>query len=138
MKYDNGRPQALGQAAQDRAQTAAAADLVRRASQVWLMDEILIAAQDNQPIPTDSIDQLPPWRASLIVHVAVTAGATMEHGTWQELHKAAGEAGGSAQPGWWRTFLGLGLPPRVESQPAPAPSEPARLHLVRTRKDPQT
>ena len=78
-----------------------------QAETMWAQDDVLMAAQDERPIPTDAIDHLPPWRAVLTVGVAVAAGAQMQHGDIELLRAAAAAVGGSAPAGWWRAALDL-------------------------------
>lgn len=86
-----------------------------------LTDQILIAAEDRRPIPTDAIDQLPPFRARLIVACALRGGATLQHGDPETFTEAALRAGrhNASQTGWWRAALGL--PAREEPPPPPPP-----------------
>ncbi|HEX8347432.1 MAG TPA: hypothetical protein VF657_22255 [Actinoplanes sp.] len=81
-----------------------------RAGQMWMMDEILIAAWDRRPLPTDAIDRLPPWRARMTVNPLLRDGAaTLQHGT-PELFDAAARAAGkenARQLGWWRRALDM-------------------------------
>lgn len=84
---------------------------------IRLMDDILLAVIDGHPIPTDSIDQLTPWRARLVVAVALAAGAPLQHGT-PELFGEAALAAGTTAPsttGWWRAALDLPARPRPEA-----------------------
>lgn len=80
-----------------------------------LTDDLHLAVLGGQPMRTNTIDQIPPWRARLIVSVALLAGATLEHGDTELFDQAARAAGRQdvAQTGWWRRALGL------EPQPAP-------------------
>jgi hypothetical protein len=73
------------------------------------MDSILLAVLDGEPIPTDPIDRLPPWRARVVVTVALLAGGTLEHGDPQTFGWAAVAAARQdpGQAGWWRRALGL-------------------------------
>lgn len=80
---------------------------LRRATWIWAMDDIILNTADGRPIPTDAVDQLPPWRAVMCVRLAARAGGTMQHGDLEKLEAAARAAGGHAEPGWWRAALGL-------------------------------
>lgn len=83
-------------------------------------DLIMMAVVDEEPIPTNAIDRLPPFRAWLVGRVAILAGGRLEHGTPEQFYEAAVDSGrrDSGQLGWWRSALGL--PP----QPDLAPAEP--------------
>jgi len=100
------------------------ASCCNRAEMVWMIDEILLAAQDNRHIPTDAIDQLPPWRARLVVGVALRAGATLQHGTPDTFDTAVVAAGmaGVHAAGWWRNSLGM--PARTVYRPPPDNDSP--------------
>jgi hypothetical protein len=84
-------------------------DSCDHADYMRLSDLILLAATDRQPLPTNAIDQLTPWRAHLVVGVALRAGAELEHGTPETFDAAARAAGkeDAGQTGWWRRALGL-------------------------------
>lgn len=86
-------------------------------------DDLLLSVIDLQPLRTNTIDQLPPWRALMIVRVCLAAGATLEHGnpgTFDQAARAAGRQD-AGQHGWWRRALGM--QPREELPPAP-PDQP--------------
>ncbi len=91
-----------------------------------LMDEVLLAVVDQKPIPTNAIDRLPPWRARLVVRVALAAGGTLQHGTPEQFEQAVRAAGkGKRDPytdgGWWRAALGM--EPREQLPPPPTAGE---------------
>lgn len=92
-----------------------------RAVLLWATDDILLATIDGRPIPTDAVNDLPPWRARMVVQIALAAGGRLEHGNPALFEQAAVAAGYSNNhaAGWWREALGL---PRIEPraiQPAP-------------------
>lgn len=89
------------------------------------MDDIMLAVIDGQPIPTNTVDRLPPWRARLTVRMAMLGGAVLQDGTAEQFEQAAAEAGrrDARQVGWWRASLGM--PPRPELTPEPAYAPPA-------------
>lgn len=90
-------------------------------------DDIMIQVLGGRPIPTNAVDRLPPWRARLVVQLAVRAGGVLEHGTDEQFDGAARTAGrkDARQLGWWRAALDL--PPRPELTPAPLYVPPATL-----------
>ncbi len=102
---------------------AARGGCCERCAMVWALDEIATAGMHGWPIPTDAIDQLPPWRAALHVGVALAAGAPLEHGTVDDLKAAASSRAGTG-PGWWRAYLQLEPGRR---RPAPAGARNQRL-----------
>jgi hypothetical protein len=87
-------------------------DWYRKEDLVAAMDCLLLAAVDKTPLRTSTIDRLPPWRARLVVTVALRAGATLEHGDADRFDRAACAAGrqSAGQANWWSAALGL--PPR--------------------------
>ncbi len=90
-----------------------------RALHMWAQHDLLCAAYDGRPLPTDSIDVLTPWQAKLVVSVCARAGAVLEHGDVEEL-LAAAEAAHRTAPlakGWWRAALGDGAAPAPQVQP---------------------
>lgn len=93
----------------------------RHGEQQSLTDDLLITAIDRRPLRTNTIDQIPPWRARMIVQVCLAAGATLEHGNPEQFDQAARDAGrrDAGQSGWWRAALGM--EPREELPPAPPP-----------------
>lgn len=95
-----------------------------RAEQVWMMDELLIAAWDRRPLLTDALDALPPWRARMTAGPLLRAGATLQHGTPEQFEQAAVAAGrsGNHEPGWWRAALGM--PPREQPPRSPRNTGP--------------
>jgi hypothetical protein len=92
----------------------------RHAKQQALADDLLLTAVSRGTLPTNTIDQIPPWRARMIVQVCLAAGATLEHGDPEQFDQAARAAGrqDAGQTGWWR--VALGMAPREELPPAPA------------------
>ncbi len=95
----------------------------RRGDQQGLSDDLLLAVIDRKPLRTNTIDQIPPWRARMIVQVCLAAGATLEHGDPELFDQAARAAGreDARQSGWWRRALGM--EPR-EELPPPPPTRP--------------
>jgi len=93
----------------------------RHGEQQALSDELHLAVIDRRPLPTNTIDRIPPWRARMIVRVCLLAGGRLEHGDPENFDLAARTAGreDASQTGWWRRALGL--EPREELAPAPAP-----------------
>lgn len=85
---------------------------------MWLVDDLLIAARQGRRLPTDVIDQLPPWRAQLVVGVCLAAEADLQDGTPELFAHAVAEAArrDAGATGWWRQALGL--PARVAAPPA--------------------
>lgn len=83
-----------------------------RAEQMWMMDDLLIAATDRRPLPTAAIDRLPPWRARMTVGPLLRGGATLQDGTPELFEQAATAAGkqDARQRGWWRRALGEPAP----------------------------
>ena len=93
----------------------------RHGEQQALTDDLLLNTIDGKPLRTDTIDQVPPWRARMIVQVCLRAGAQLEHGDPVTFDLAAREAGrqDASQSGWWRRALGMD--PRPEPYvPPPA------------------
>jgi hypothetical protein len=90
-------------------------------------DDIVIDVLDGKPIPTNAVDRLPPWRARMIVRLALRAGGVLQDGTPEQFDQAAVAAGktDAGRLGWWREALGL--PPRPELTPAPLYVPPAGL-----------
>jgi hypothetical protein len=72
-------------------------------------DDLLLSTIDRQPLRTNTVDQLPPWRARMIVRVCLAAGAELEHGDPETFDQAARAAGreDASQHGWWRRALGM-------------------------------
>lgn len=83
-----------------------------------LTDDLHLAVIDGKPLRTNTIDQIPPWRARMVVRVCLLAGAALEHGDPETFDQAARAAGreDASQTGWWRRALGL--------EPRPEPYEP--------------
>lgn len=90
------------------------------------MDACLIAIEDGKPVPTNALNNLPPWRAVLCARAAERAGIPLEQGNVPQLRAAASRAGGDAPAGWWLSAL-ANLPFEVASS-APRPT-PARTGL---------
>lgn len=66
-------------------------------------DDCLIAIEDGQPLRTDRLMKLPPWRAVLVARVAQKAGVPLEQGTVGQLVAEAVEVGGNGTLGeWWK------------------------------------
>lgn len=66
-------------------------------------DELLIAIQDGNPLPTDTLAKLPPWRAYLIACVAERAGTGLEQGTADQVRlEAKAVTGGGNLGEWWK------------------------------------
>lgn len=99
-----------------------------RATMMWAEDELLTAAIAGRPLPTDVIDQLPPFRARLVVTVCLRAGARLQHGTPDQFDQAAVTAGHTdpGGGGWWRAALGL---PPIDP---PRPAAPRNQYRVPT------
>jgi hypothetical protein len=95
----------------------------RHRDQQALTDELLLNTIDRKPLRTDTIDQLPPWRARMIVRVCLAAGAQLQHGDPDQFDTAARAAGreDASQAGWWRRALGM--PPREQLPDPPARGE---------------
>ncbi len=95
----------------------------RHAEQLALIDDLLLNTIDHAPLCTDTIDQLPPWVARLIVRVCLAAGAQLQHGHPDPFATAARAAGreDASQAGWWRRALGM--PPREQLPDPPARGE---------------
>lgn len=93
----------------------------RRGDQQALTDDLLLSAGGRRPLRTNTIDQIPPWRARMIVKVCLLAGAELEHGDPEQFDQAACAAGreDAGQSGWWRRALGM--EPREELPPPPPP-----------------
>ena len=93
----------------------------RHGEQQALTDDLLLSAGDRTPLRTNTIDQLPPWRARMIVRVCLLAGGRLEHGDPETFDLAARQAGreDASQTGWWRRALGL------ETRPEPYQPPPA-------------
>jgi hypothetical protein len=75
-------------------------------------DDLLLSTIDRQPLRTNTVDQLPPWRARMIVRVCLAAGAELEHGdpeTFDQAARAAGREDAPQHRGWRRA---LGMEPR--------------------------
>lgn len=91
-----------------------------RAGLLWAEDDLLIATIDRTPLRTDAVDQLPPWRARMIVTVCLRAGAVLEHGDPEMFDRAACAAGraNTHAAGWWRAALGM--------DPVEVPAAPPR------------
>lgn len=89
-----------------------------------LSDDLHLAVIDRKPLRTNTIDQIPPWRARMIVRVCLAAGAELEHGDPDQFDQAARAAGreDAGQTGWWRRALGM--QPREEPPPPPPPNRP--------------
>lgn len=90
-------------------------------------DDIMLDVLGGKPIPTNAIDRLPPWRALLVVRMAMLGGGVLQDGTAEQFDQAAHTAGlaGRHDPGWWRAALGM--PPRPELTPAPEYVPPSGL-----------
>lgn len=95
----------------------------RHSEQVALTNDLLLATTGRKPLRTDTIDQLPPWCARLIVRVCLAAGGQLQHGDPDLFDSAARAAGrqDAGQTGWWRRALGM--QPR-EQLPEPPPDRP--------------
>lgn len=93
----------------------------RHSEQVALTNDLLLATTDRKPLRTDTIDQLTPWTARLIVRVCLAADAQLQHGNPDLFDTAARAAGreDAGQTGWWRRALGM--EPR-EQLPEPPPA----------------
>lgn len=66
-------------------------------------DDLLIAIQDGEPLKTEILRKLPPWRAFLIACVADKAGTGLEHGTLDQLNAEAKAVTGAGTLGeWWK------------------------------------
>ena len=65
-------------------------------------DRCLIAIENGQSLPTKVLQALPPFRATMVAHVANLAGIGLEDGTYEQLWKEAVAVGGSGTLGdWW-------------------------------------
>lgn len=65
-------------------------------------DDCLIAIEDGNPLRTDRLMKLPPWRAVLVARVAERAGVPLEQGTVAQLIAEARAVGGEGTLGnWW-------------------------------------
>lgn len=78
---------------------------------VGLMDACLIAITDGNPIPSEAIAALPPWRAVLLARVADKAGVDLEHGTLDQLVAEATRVGGAGTLVWPRGRTSHRRPP---------------------------
>lgn len=90
-------------------------------------DNIMLTVLAGEPIPTNDIDRLPPWRARLVVRMCQLAGVQLQDGTPEQFEaavKAAGKADAN-RLGWWRAALGM--PPRPSLTPAPVYVPPSSL-----------
>lgn len=73
-----------------------------RALMLQNQDDCLIAIEDGKPVPTRKLAALPPWRASMIAHIAEKAGVSLEDGTAAQVHAEARQVGGAGALGsWW-------------------------------------
>lgn len=90
-------------------------------------DDVMLSVLDGKPIPTNAVDRLPPWRARLVVRMALLGGGVLQDGTPEQFEDAARAAGkiDAGQLGWWRAALGM--PPRAELVPAPVYAPPSVL-----------
>jgi hypothetical protein len=73
-----------------------------RGELIAAMDRCLIAITDGQPIPSEALAALPPWRAVLLARVAHKAGVDLEHGTVEQLVAEATRVGGAGKLVWPR------------------------------------
>ena len=98
----------------------------RHGEQQALTDDLLLSAGSRGVLRTNTIDQIPPWRARMIVRVCLAAGATLEHGDPETFDQAACAAGreDASQHGWWRRALGLEPRPEPYVPPPTGPYVP--------------
>lgn len=105
---------------------------LRRAEEVWALDDITVAIVQGRTVKTEAFDKLPPWRAVLYAELCEAAGAPIEHGDLEQMKRAAAEAGAYAEPGWWRAALGLEPIPAVTQQLRQPYVPPTGWKVVRT------
>jgi hypothetical protein len=105
----------------------------RHGEQQAQTDDLLLSVIDHKPLRTNTIDQLPPWRARTIVKVCLRAGAQLEHGDPDLFDLAARTAGrqDASQTGWWRAALGMDPRPEPYVPPPAGPYQaPAGWTMV--------